>query len=461
MPSRETRRGARRRRFRRPRPRTPAGRRHAPVARLRARARPLHPHGRTPLPQRGGPGKRGVAAGSARGVPRPEGEPEPPVVRTNAAATASDRSEEQHAAGDHEGSAFPAAHRHHPTGRGVLTSIENTHPEQRFWRRPPAAAVALALVMGTSGVASAAGGGDWPLANRDLSSTRADLTSGIDRANVKTLRVAWRFRFGAPAGASGVFTATPVVAARRRVRPGHGEQRLRARPEDRGGALGHRFFDETAGPNGVVVDGGRVYGATDTSAFALSATDREAPLDATARDADRALRRRRAAGRERHGLHQHDRGRPRTAAARSTRSPRRPGRCAGDSRRSGERGACRARPEAAARGIRRASQRARPTGASRTRTPTAARTQHPNGGAFAGPALYTDSLLAVAPGGTVAWFDQVTPTRRARLRLPALAGARNRRRAFARLRRRQGRNRGRMGSHDPSSVSGRRRWAST
>jgi alcohol dehydrogenase (cytochrome c) len=36
--------------------------------------------------------------------------------------------------------------------------------------------------------------------------------------------------------------------------------------------------------------------------------------------------------------------------------------------------------------------------------------QLPNGGAFAGPALYTDSLLALgADDGSLRWFDQVTP----------------------------------------------------
>jgi alcohol dehydrogenase (cytochrome c) len=36
--------------------------------------------------------------------------------------------------------------------------------------------------------------------------------------------------------------------------------------------------------------------------------------------------------------------------------------------------------------------------------------QLPNGGAFAGPALYTDSLLALGPrDGSLRWFDQVTP----------------------------------------------------
>ncbi len=35
---------------------------------------------------------------------------------------------------------------------------------------------------------------------------------------------------------------------------------------------------------------------------------------------------------------------------------------------------------------------------------------HPNGGAYAGPALYTDSLLVLDAGsGRLAWYDQVTP----------------------------------------------------
>jgi outer membrane protein assembly factor BamB len=35
---------------------------------------------------------------------------------------------------------------------------------------------------------------------------------------------------------------------------------------------------------------------------------------------------------------------------------------------------------------------------------------HPNGGAYAGPALYTDSLLALDAGsGRLLWYDQVTP----------------------------------------------------
>ena len=261
--------------------------------------------------------------------------------------------------------------------------------------------------MGTSGVASAAGGGDWPLANRDLSSTRADLTSGIDRANVKTLRVAWRFRFGAPAGASGVFTATPVVA--------HGVVYVQDMESNvfaldlKTGAVrwDHRFFDETAGPNGVVVDGGRVYGATDTSAFALSATNgkllwtrllerpTERSVDVAPQVANGAVYISTI------GVPPNGRGALYALSA-ATGKVR--------WRLSTIRGAWRVPSEAGGGGAWYPPSVAAGTAywGIANPYPYGGTHQHPNGGAFAGPALYTDSLVAVAPGGTVAWFDQVT-----------------------------------------------------
>ena len=266
---------------------------------------------------------------------------------------------------------------------------------------------ALALVMGTSGVASAAGGGDWPLANRDLSSTRADLASGIDRANVKTLRVAWRFRFGAPAGASGVFTATPVVA--------HGVVYVQDMESNvfaldlKTGAVrwDHRFFDETAGPNGVVVDGGRVYGATDTSAFALSATNgkllwtrllerpTERYVDVAPQVANGTVYISTI------GVPPNGRGALYTLSA-ATGKVR--------WRLSTIRGAWRVPSEAGGGGAWYPPSVAAGTAywGIANPYPYGGTHQHPNGGAFAGPALYTDSLVAVAPGGTVAWFDQVS-----------------------------------------------------
>src|SRR5215469_161531 len=112
---------------------------------------------------------------------------------------------------------------------------------------------------------------DWPLPNRDLSSPRSLTESGIDRRTAPQLHVAWRFRFRAAPGPSGVVTATPVVA--------NGIVYIQDMAstvfalDQRTGRLlwRHRFFyADDPGPNGLAVVGGRVYGATPTNAFALA-----------------------------------------------------------------------------------------------------------------------------------------------------------------------------------------------
>ena len=80
--------------------------------------------------------------------------------------------------------------------------------------------------------------------------------------------------------------------------------------------------------------------------------------------------------------------------------------------------------------------------------------EHPNGGAFAGPALYTDSLVAVdRRSGKLAWYDQVTPHDVRDYDFADLADPR--RQTVARVRRRQGGTRDRLGSRDRSATSGR------
>jgi outer membrane protein assembly factor BamB len=112
---------------------------------------------------------------------------------------------------------------------------------------------------------------DWPLANLDLSSTRASTAGGIDRQNVRDLHVAWRFRFRIPPGDSGAFTATPVVAGGV-VYLQDMQSNVWALDLATGAIRWRHLFDATnQGPDGVAVAGGRVYGATDTTAFALSA----------------------------------------------------------------------------------------------------------------------------------------------------------------------------------------------
>src|SRR2546421_4914962 len=85
--------------------------------------------------------------------------------------------------------------------RGVLRRIQ--------WSCASAAFATCLLGLTACG---GSGRAAWPLPNLDLASTRALTSSGIDRDNVGSLRVAWRFRFRIPPGESGAFTATPVVA---------------------------------------------------------------------------------------------------------------------------------------------------------------------------------------------------------------------------------------------------------
>src|SRR3954453_12887937 len=137
---------------------------------------------------------------------------------------------------------------------------------------PLLTAVAVALLWGA--VAGAGARNDaWPLPNHDLASTRAMTASAIGRSNVRSLRVAWRFRLHLPPVDSGAVTATPVVDGGR-VYLQDMRSNVYALELESGRLLWrHSFGDTNPGPNGVAVAGGSVYGATDTTRFALSASD--------------------------------------------------------------------------------------------------------------------------------------------------------------------------------------------
>jgi len=101
--------------------------------------------------------------------------------------------------------------------------------------------------------------------------TRDAVGSPLRAANVTRLAVRWRFRLTERPGFSGVLSSTPVV---RGATVYVQDLRSSVFALDRGtGALRwvHRFAAPNAGPNGLAVAGGRVYGATDADAFALSA----------------------------------------------------------------------------------------------------------------------------------------------------------------------------------------------
>jgi alcohol dehydrogenase (cytochrome c) len=118
-----------------------------------------------------------------------------------------------------------------------------------------------------SGVAPA-----WSLPGGDLANTR-DVASGISSSTLKRLGVAWTVPLHIPISRTdGAYATTPVVA--------HGvvyvqdlESNVLAIRLATGAVLWeHRYTSPNGGPDGVTLAHGVVYGATNSAAFALSAT---------------------------------------------------------------------------------------------------------------------------------------------------------------------------------------------
>jgi outer membrane protein assembly factor BamB len=265
----------------------------------------------------------------------------------------------------------------------------------------------LALAAATLAGCGSQPAGDWPLPNHDLASTRSG--GGIDRASVAHLHVAWRSRLRVQPGPSGAFTATPVVAG--------GTVFLQDMQSNvvaldlRHGALRwrHRFDQTSPGPNGVAVAGGRVYGATDTDAFALDAgsgrllwrrplvTPTEqfvdlAPVVAEGRVYLATIGEAAGGAGALYALDAKT-GRVHWRFATIEEPWRFPQEAYG--------GGSWYPPSVVDGTVYWGTANPYPYGGSR---------RHPNGGAFPGPALYTDTLLALdARTGALRWYDQVTP----------------------------------------------------
>jgi outer membrane protein assembly factor BamB len=130
------------------------------------------------------------------------------------------------------------------------------------------AVVALALVEGGCGTERT--GDAWPFPNADLAGTRSNAASPIDATTVSRLSIRWRFRLTGAPSASGSFASTPVVDDDSLY-----VQDLSSNVfalDLRSGSVRweHRYWAPNDGPNGLAVSHGRVYGATDADAFALS-----------------------------------------------------------------------------------------------------------------------------------------------------------------------------------------------
>jgi alcohol dehydrogenase (cytochrome c) len=135
--------------------------------------------------------------------------------------------------------------------------------------------LALALLVGLLGGCGDKGSsrGAWPQPNSDLAGTRAASGAAVDSGNVDGLTERWRFALTAAPAYAGVFASTPVADAGTVF-----AQDLRSNVFALDGASGkllwkHLYGAVSDGPNGLAVDDDRVYGVLDTGAFALARAD--------------------------------------------------------------------------------------------------------------------------------------------------------------------------------------------
>jgi outer membrane protein assembly factor BamB len=250
---------------------------------------------------------------------------------------------------------------------------------------------------------------DWSLPNGDRGGTRAARDASIDATNVSRLRLSWSFRIPIAARESGVATATPVVAGGTVYLQDMESDVFALRASD-GRVLWRRPFRAgTPGPNGLAVDGDSVYGSTDTTVFALGTsagrvrwTKRilhasESFVDVAPLAADGLVYTATTGYTvQSHGeLYALD---ERDGSVRWRFDTIR-GRFAHPAAAGG--GGVWQTPTLADGVVYAGTANPLPWGGTRAL---------PNGEAYAGPALFTDTLLALdARRGTLRWFDQVTP----------------------------------------------------
>ena len=131
------------------------------------------------------------------------------------------------------------------------------------------AAVLAAVVL--SGCGSGGEEGSWNLPNGDRQGTRAAASSIIDADNVSRLAPRWRFALTGMQTFAGNFASTPVDDGDT-IYVQDLQSDVYALDRESGKARwAHRYRAANDGPNGLAVADGRVYGATDSDAFALSA----------------------------------------------------------------------------------------------------------------------------------------------------------------------------------------------
>lgn len=136
-----------------------------------------------------------------------------------------------------------------------------------------AVAVAMVAVGCGGGDSSSDSGGEADLSgdaysNVDLASTRSIPKSEIDSGNVSQLQEAWSLPVEGQ-GVYGAYASTPVIV-NGVVYSQDLESNVQAIDMESGEVLWSKRYESVShGPNGLAVEGGHVYGATASSAFAL------------------------------------------------------------------------------------------------------------------------------------------------------------------------------------------------
>lgn len=263
---------------------------------------------------------------------------------------------------------------------------------------------AVALVAVVAGCGRTA---SWSEPNGNAQSTRA--SSALTAAQATRLRKRWSFRIPIAATDSGAVTATPVVA--------NGVvylQDLKSNVYAVDLHTGqprwtHRFDATNPGPNGIAVTNGVVFGATDTTAFALSTRTGKvlwahrilSPVESFVDSAPLV-----AGGRvylATAGYFPGTRGKLYALDAKTGRTLWRVDTVEGPWRHPAVAGGGGAwyPPSISGSTVYWGTGNPIPWGGTHA---------YPNGAAFPGPVLYTDTLLAIdAKTGRILWHDQVTP----------------------------------------------------
>ena len=252
-------------------------------------------------------------------------------------------------------------------------------------------------------------GGTWASPNGSRASTRAATRAAITSRTVATLEPAWRFRFRGKGGGFGLVTSTPLVVGGT-VYVQDAKSSVFALERSSGRLRWARLYSApNDGPNGAAVVGGRVVAATDTTVFALNRAngrrvwsrrlaDRDEQFVDIAPVVDRGRVYVSTVGFPpggRGAIYALDLGTGRVRWKFDTVAKRWP------TPKAGGGGSWNPISVDAAGRVYAGISNPGPWGGTNAR---------PNGGAYAGPALYTNSLVVLdGATGRLLWYDQVFP----------------------------------------------------